>query len=101
MTSTNSAEQPESRSAAQDTPQQPRPQEELHTPTPVEMSSLAKNNPLTSEHDPSSSSHRTTTSADPHMLGPMRADTTTAMNQSMQPPPFPPPAVADPQAVTR
>lgn len=101
MTSNNSAEQPEARSAAQDIPQQPRPQEELHTPTPVEMSSLAKNNPLPSEHDPSSSSHRTTTSAEPHMPGPMRTDTTTAMNQSLQPPPRPPPAVADPQAVTR
>jgi len=101
MTSNNSAEQPEARSAAQDIPQQPRPQEELHTATPVEMSSLAKNNPLPSEHDPSSSSHRTTTSAEPHMPGPMRTDTTTAMNQSMQPPPRPPPAVADPQAVTR
>ncbi|KAK5199569.1 hypothetical protein LTR72_004717 [Exophiala xenobiotica] len=101
MTSTNSAEHSESRSAAQDIPQQPRPQEEVHTPTPVEMSSLAKNNPLSSEHDTSSSSHRITTSAEPHMPGPMRTDTTTALNQSMNPAPSPPPAVADPQAVTR
>jgi hypothetical protein len=31
----------------------------------------------------------------------MRTDTTTALNQSMNPAPSPPPAVADPQAVTR
>lgn len=35
------------------------------------------------------------------MPGPMRTDTTTALNQSMNPAPSPPPAVADPQPVTR
>jgi len=92
----------DTRSAAQDIPQHPnRPQEELSSPTPVEMSSLASNAPAS---DPNSSSSVPTThgvSAEPerHLIGPSRIDTNTAIDQSLRPPP--PPPLSDPQPVTR
>ncbi|KAJ9639138.1 uncharacterized protein PV06_07310 [Exophiala oligosperma] len=102
MSPCNTAEQPEARSAAQDIPQPPRSQEEATTFTPVEMSSLHKNNVPTSEPEPSSSSQQDTTSAEASMSGPVRTDTNTAIEQSMQPPPpLPPPAVPESQPLSR
>ncbi|EXJ94438.1 hypothetical protein A1O1_02834 [Capronia coronata CBS 617.96] len=95
MNSTTPAGQPDqvsdARSAAQDIPQQqPRPQEALPSPSPVEMSSLPPN-PPPSDSQPSSL---------PPVGGPARTDTNTAIDQSMNPPP-PLPAVAEPQPVAR
>ncbi|KIV86757.1 hypothetical protein PV11_02351 [Exophiala sideris] len=102
---TTTSDQPESatdtRTTAQDIPhQQPRPQEQLPSSTPVEMSSLPKTNP-TSERDPASlSSQQDTTGLGQPMLGPVRTDTSTAIHQSIQPPP-PSSIVAGSPAMTR
>ncbi|KIW21097.1 hypothetical protein PV08_01676 [Exophiala spinifera] len=106
MSSANTAaeqfQQGESRTSAQDIPQQPRTQKETTTSTPVEMSSLPKTNPPTTEAEPSSSSQQDTASSEPFMTGPVRTDTHTAISQSLHPPPpLPPSAVVDSPALTR
>lgn len=107
MSSSSPADQPDQvsdgRSAAQDIHQhQPRPQEAIPSPSPVEMSSLPPTSP-TSGSQLSSTSFVKTTSAGsllPPVAGPVRTDTSTAIDQSMHPPPAPP-ALADSQPVTR
>lgn len=87
---TSSSQQPEtiadSRSAPQDIPQQPnRTGDELPKPTPVEMTTLeskaAPAQPDLSLHRPTSQDSQT------KPAGPVRTDTTTALEQSTNPPP--------------
>lgn len=88
------------RSAARDIAQQPpRQQDELPSPTPVEMSSLPSND-RPADRPSSSSSQPDAASAESTTHGPVRTDTNTAITQSMNPPPAP--AVVDaPLPVTR
>ncbi|EXJ84828.1 hypothetical protein A1O3_05501 [Capronia epimyces CBS 606.96] len=94
---------PDTHSAAQEIPQQQHhPQEALPSPSPVEMSSLPPTHP-TSDPQPSASHFTTTISAGssvPPVAGPVRTDTSTAIDQSMNPPP-PVAAGAETLPVTR
>lgn len=98
-TTDSTAVQPQSqpasdtRTAAQDIPQQSTLQDELPSSTPVEMSSLPSKSPLSDPATSTSSPPVTkTTSADPSAYphGPQRVDTRTAIDQSLNPEPSPP-----------
>lgn len=91
----------DSRSAAQDIPQQSALQDDLPSSTPLEMSSLPTKSPLSDPTDSTSSPPVTkTTSADSaHRLGPQRVDTRTAIDQSLSPVDAPP--IPDGPTVTR
>ncbi|KIX04274.1 uncharacterized protein Z518_05141 [Rhinocladiella mackenziei CBS 650.93] len=99
-TATNQPQPDPASSSPQDIPQQQhRAQQELPSPTPVEMSSLAS----TSQQNPSSSppaNNGATEFSAPSHARPARTDTSTAIDQSMNPPPPPPSTVGNPQSGT-
>ena len=88
----------DSRTAPQDIPQpSTRPGDDLHNPTPVEMSTLGSKN-IPPHEEGASRLGSLDGSSKPS--GPMRTDTTTALEQSAHPPPPPVPDTA-PTPVSR
>ncbi|KEF54064.1 uncharacterized protein A1O9_09859 [Exophiala aquamarina CBS 119918] len=92
----------DTRSAAQDIPQQSTLQVEIPASTPVEMSDLPSKPPPSDPTDSTSSppvTKTTSTDSSAHPHGPQRVDTRTAIDQSLNPEPSPP--LVDGSAVTR
>ena len=93
MASSSTQPDPAAASTPQDIPQQPsRPGDDLPNPTPVEMSTLESK---TTPPEQEGGSRLASLDGSTKPRGPMRTDTTTALEQSAHPPPPPVPAIPD------